>query len=120
MVYTTEPLIGKDDFKVNRRRLKEACESGRLPLFSKEKSGESAEDPALAAELKRFFATALDLPEGGEEIGMHADFFTDLGGTSLDYISLLAALRAHYGLPFETDGKSLHTVKDFYDCIRQR
>ena len=120
VVYTTEPLIGKDDFKVNRRRLKEACESGRLPLFSKEKSGESAENPALAAELKRFFATALDLPEGGEEIGMHADFFTDLGGTSLDYISLLAALRAHYGLPFETDGKSLHTVKDFYDCIRQR
>ena len=117
VVYTTEPLIAKDDFKKNRRKIKEAYESGKLPLYDRDKREEETDDPALIEELKAFFRTALDMGEE-ENVGINDDFFMDLGGTSLDYFSLLAALRTRCGLPFEAGEEALHSVKDFYDYIK--
>ena len=42
-----------------------------------------------------------------------------MGGTSLDYFAMIAKLQEDFGLPFpQSDGKSLSTVKELYDYIR--
>lgn len=43
------------------------------------------------------------------EIGLYADFFTEMGGTSLDYFSMVARIKAEFSVEIP-DGATLNTV----------
>ena len=51
------------------------------------------------------------------EINEESDFFLDLGGTSLDYMSLLMKLEQEFDTHITFDKKSYSTVKEFYNYI---
>ena len=53
-----------------------------------------------------------------EEIGPDADFFLELGGTSLDYFALREELKAELGSSFPLESAALHTVRQFADYLR--
>ena len=61
---------------------------------------------------------ALGRPE--DEIGYDADFFADLGGSSLDYFSLIAGLRDEFGVSFTSGDMSRSTVRQLHDYIIER
>ena len=64
-------------------------------------------------------AMAAALGKEPEDVGARADFFLDLGGSSLDYFALISALRAEYGVDFPTeDGSSLSTAEALAAYIR--
>ena len=63
------------------------------------------------------FALALQIDE--EEITTKADFFTDLGGSSLDYFSLLDILKEKFDAEVEiSEEDQPSTVEEFYNLIK--
>ena len=46
-------------------------------------------------------------------------FFTDLGGSSLDYFAAISALKETFGLPFPQEGGNLRSVGEIADYIRR-
>ena len=63
------------------------------------------------------FASALE--RSPEEISPNANFFLDLGGSSLDYFTLLGLLKDKYGISLPSDDKEkLFTVRDFCEFIK--
>lgn len=117
VVYTAEPLLRGDEFKLNRRRLRAALESGTLAL-AEPRRAEDVEGE-LGEAVKAAFAAALGRETG--EIGADDDFFNDLGGTSLDYFALGSALSEGFGIELnspESGGAS--TVRAVCELLKEK
>ena len=109
-------LIAPDDFKLNRRRLAEELASGALPVYDPAAADEAPDDP-LCAEILAAFAASLG--KDPASVAYTADFFLDLGGSSLDYFAMITALRESFGIEFPTEaGKSLGSVKELYEYVK--
>lgn len=116
IVITKADLIEDGDFKINRRKLRSRYLSGEFT--KKPDSGnESKNDDELYSEIRAVFASAAGKSEA--ETGDDSDFFLDLGGTSLDYFSMLAELREKYGVSTE-ECSNFKTVKEFADYIKKK
>lgn len=116
IVYISEPLLREDEFKLNRRRLARELAAGALSRYEAPKDAGSELD-ALEREVRRFFSVALEREES--EIAADADFFVDLGGTSLDYLATVSQLGDQFGVAFPEDGgKGLNTVRSIAGFIR--
>ena len=116
IAFVGEPFMKPDEFKINRLRLTREYEAGTLTLLDPETQRNDEALSELAQQVRGCFAVALDRPEG--EIPQDADFFSDLGGSSLDYFGLLAALREIFSLPFPPEDSRLRTVRQITDYIR--
>ena len=115
IVFVREPLIGPDDIKLNRGRIRKRLAEGALTVITPETA---AEDSALslAKQVREIFASALGKP--ADEIRDGSDFFLDEGGTSLDYFGMVSALQDRFGIPFPVEsGKTLNTVRDLTEYI---
>lgn len=104
-----EPLISADEFKLNRTRIAKRLKGGEFtfidPNAANGTTGDGI-DPELLTSIRSRFASAL----GKElsEIPVNADFFLDLGGTSLDYFGIVSELQNEFGIAFPVDsGRSL-------------
>lgn len=113
LLFTAEPLLEKGEIKLNRRRLARDMASGALSTFRPEEGDLVAEEfeTALEARLSALFARAL---EREEKISPNAHFFRDLGGTSLEYFSLLSLVGEEFGARL-SEGAMPATVREF--CI---
>ena len=109
-----EPLLRDGEFKLNRRKLREDYNAGRLVPVSPA-AAPTDEDEFLSAVRD---AIAAILEKSREDIAPGADFFLDLGGSSLDYLALIAALQERYGVDFPVEnGCSVSTVDALADFI---
>ena len=117
IAFITEPLMAGEEFKLNRRRLAADYKSGKLGALDPRKTESAGEEDELMLHLRQVVSVTLE--KDMSEISPMSDFFTDLGGTSLDYFAMIAKLHEDFGLPFpQSDGKSLSTVKELYEYIR--
>ena len=72
----------------------------------------------LEKELCECFAQVLQKPE--TEITPNADFFTDLGGSSLDYFTLLDMIKSKYSVEIAvSEDKKFSTVQEFYQFLKK-
>lgn len=107
-------LIAENEFKLNRKRIARQYadmseENARLQTV--------ASTDALTSFVRQSFANVLNKPV--QSVGLDSDFFSDEGGTSLDYFALVSELQKKFPLPFvSAEGQSLKTVKEFVDYIR--
>lgn len=125
LLFTYEPLLKGDEFKLNRRRLAMEASNGTIAEISEnslcESSSHESEDSVpendeLLIALKELFAESL---QRDEDIDVNADFFEELGGTSLDYLSLLASIEERFDITMpETGERATNTVKDMYRALR--
>ncbi|MBO4410843.1 MAG: acyl--CoA ligase [Lachnospiraceae bacterium] len=120
IVYTDEPLIRGEEFKLNRKRIAKELEEGTFTERSL--SGNAlpeGEEDRLLQTLRVLFAEALQ--KTPEEIGCTADFFTELGGSSLDYLLLLSKVRETFGVALKQEsGESFHTLERMEKELRKR
>ena len=121
LAFTTDALMGEDEFKCNRRRIREVfLKNGFHPVNAQtfQKAEQLEQDP-LYTEIRALFAQALSKKE--EEILPSYNFFLDLGGTSLDYFALLSALKDRFGMEFPVNaGMSLATPDALYEYIKDK
>lgn len=101
--YTYDPLSDPNDIKISRARLRRWLAEGKIrtvPLLSDVPAEERCESETRAR-LREIIGEILSLPP--EQIGDHAHFVHDLGGTSLDYFTLLARLDDAFGISLQTE-----------------
>lgn len=117
IAFLGEPFLKAEEFKPNRLRLARDYAAGKLPLLDPETQRSDEALSELALQVRACVAAALTRPEA--EIPQQADFFTDLGGTSLDYFGLLSALRELFSLPFPPEDQKLRSVEGIAAYIRE-
>lgn len=109
--FTKDPLLGANDFKLDRRRLK------TLTLVDEEvAAGNAAQTDEVADKVRECFARALGIK--AEDIADEAHFFFDLKGNSLDYFSLLSTIQTEFSVSCPREGdECLYTVSQFAGFI---
>ena len=106
------------EFKLNRARLSKALADGTLTEVVPDRAMQGREDDEIARKIITMFALTLNKPE--DEIGYDADFFTELGGTSLDYFSLIAGMRDEFHVSFTTGDMTMSTVRALHDYVIEK
>jgi len=112
LLITGDPLIGEDEFKLNRRKIALKIASGEIKPFEFERQAFDAENSLLYGRIRAAFAAALPQIDG--DIADDADFFADLGGTSFDYAALTSALGEELGISFPASAEGLSSIKEIY------
>ena len=118
LLYVSDQLIVGDEYKLNRIRLRQQLEDNAFTQVVPLRSDEGLQDE-LAQRIREFFAAALDCK--AEDIADKADFFLDLGGSSLDYFSLISALENEFSvkIPVEKSAE-LSTVAAFHSFLSEQ
>lgn len=120
IVFTSEALMGENEFKLNRHRLSRLYGEGKIKRIALDKMSEDAVEvsPELLREVKAIFAEALSISE--EELNDDAHFFFDLDGSSLDYLSIMADIQKKYEISFhQSEEGNLVTVREFCKYIQE-
>ena len=119
VLLTTDDLILAGDFKLSRKKIATRLKNGEFNLFDPNRIVSREEEfSQIESLVKDCFLTVL-----GENVKVlpEDDFFTDLGGTSLDYFALIDEIVRQFGV----DEKLLQesgatTVKKFAEIIGKK
>ena len=119
ILITSDSLLQANDFKISRKKLARRLKNGELRLLSPEKTDYESALSALEQEVCVCFAKALG--KSPEEISVDANFFTDLGGTSLEYFTMVELVKAEFavGLPVQND-KAATTPREVCEYLTKR
>jgi len=117
IVYTTDPIIKNDEFKLNRSRIAKEYQNGSLAVFVPDKTAWSDEEQdELMRKIKRIFAVSLDKSE--DEVALDSDFFLDENGTSLDFFAMISKLQDEFSVSFpKTISDCPATLREMYNYI---
>ena len=119
--YTFDDIANENAIKVSRKLLNRLLENGEVKLedFASFSSLVDSHKEDLNNEitnrLKKLFAEVLG--KSISEITDESDFFLELGGTSLDYMSLLLKIEQEFETAISFKEKSFSTVKEFYNYL---
>ncbi|MBO4384544.1 MAG: AMP-binding protein [Clostridia bacterium] len=113
--YTCDPLMEEGGIKVSRDAVRRKLASGEIALFdSAADAGGSVGsiDSEIKAILVKIFARVLDIKE--EDVRPDAHFMNELGGSSLDYFTLIGEIdkRFEVRLTFGED-EFAYTLNEF-------
>lgn len=115
IVFTSTPLLSDNEFKLNRKRIAGSFSQGKFNILEikNEQTNENLDDE-LVKKVTDIFAEALNIE--AKEILRNAHFFFDLGGTSLEYFTMISGVQSAFDVPFpQIDQNSLTTVEQI--CI---
>lgn len=117
IVLTSSPLMGEKDFKISRKKVAKKYSENGFDILTADSFCETEQSP-LQKKLKGLFAKALQKDEA--EIGIHENFFSSLGGSSLDYFTLIGLIKEDLGviLPVD-DAERLSTVRSMEEYIKR-
>ena len=118
--YTTDKLLGETDFKVSRKKIAIKFKEEKFKLINVEKIEECSDALLSNLESKIRDCLAQALQKEPREIGIDANFFSDLGGSSLDYFALIDLLKDSFEVEFEYEEENiLATVREICDYIKK-
>jgi acyl carrier protein len=121
VVLTSDKLLAPEDFKLSRRKVARRFANSEYKLIDLQNTEEHVEHmlSQLEKNIIECFAEALAIDK--EKIQVTSDFFTDLGGSSLNYFALVDLLKTRYGIdPSVTENNNLVTVRDFCKYIENQ
>lgn len=121
VVITTDKLIMGNDFKLSRKKVSKRYAEGAYKIVDLTDAETHIQQmlTELEGKIWECFAEALQI--SAEEIGVEQNFFSDLGGSSLNYFALVDILKASYGVELDiTNETGLVTVKDFCKYIENK
>ena len=118
LMYVSDQLIVGDEYKLNRLRLRQQLEDNAFTQVVPMSTDEGLQDE-LAQRIREFFAAALNRKT--EDVADQADFFLDLGGSSLDYFGMISALENEFSvkIPVEKSAE-LSTVAAFHAYLSEK
>lgn len=119
--FTGDALLAPGEFKLSRSSVAARIHSGALRVYSPTDVAEKGEAVfvGLEQDLAALFAEVLG--KDVSEIGRDSHFFRDLGGTSMDYYTLLSLVRERLGARIEpAEVADLATVAQMYAYLTAR
>lgn len=122
IMVTFDPIANQNAIKPSRAQLKKAIKDGNVHLlspkeFHKPERTEEGADETLKA-IEEIFLSSL-----GEKVTItpDSDYFVDLGGDSMGYISLLLSLEKAFDIHFDLEkDNNLRTPMAFYKKIKDK
>lgn len=121
VLYTYNAISSPQAIKVSRKILKKWIAEEIVKLYSlselKEKTIEdlSELEVKLCSEIKNIFGEVLNIDINTIDIKSH--FILDLGGTSLEYLTLLVKLEEFYDMKFNLNNECCYSVLEFADYL---
>jgi acyl carrier protein len=117
IVLTTTPLMEANDFKISRKKVAKKYAQGGFIIINEGNFNKAAEND-LQKRIRALFAEVLQKQE--DEVGVDDDFFTSLGGSSLDYFTLISLAKQELGiaLPIEK-AQELSTIRAIENYIQR-
>ena len=121
VLYTFDDIASKEAIKVSRKILDRLIKDNKIELqdfsnFSSLVENKKEEiNNEITNRIKKVFGEVLSMDP--KDIKEESDFFLELGGTSLDYMSLLMKLEQEFEMRIAFTNKSYSTVKEFYNYI---
>ena len=122
--FTYDEIAAKTAIKVSRSILQKRIDSGIVNLISYNDFKKNLNDVSenlneeLIIELKKIFGYILN--KDYETIGVDEHFIFDLGGTSLEYLTLLVKLKEVYELDFNVSNNTNYTVLELSKFIMSK
>ena len=119
--YSFDDIANKEAIKVSRKYLDKLIKEKSVQLEDFANFTNLVEDHKeelnndITNRIKKVFSEVLS--KDVKEIGDESDFFLELGGTSLDYMSLLMKLEQEFETNIAFKEKSFSTVKEFYNYL---
>lgn len=116
---TTDELLGSGEFKLSRKKISEKYKSNQYNTIDIQNAKKYVAEVLSEVECRIISCFASVLQKEPNEITMQTDFFTDLGGSSLDYFVLLDTLKSQFSFEISEarDGK-MSTPQAFYNLIK--
>ena len=96
IAFTDRSLMREDEFKLNRTAIAKRLAAGEIALLDEAGREAGGADP-LARRVREIMARLLG--KAPEDLRDDSDFFTDAGGTSLDYFALTTELQDTFDVP---------------------
>lgn len=120
--YTYDPLSDEQAIKVSRTYLRRAIADGSVgfvELYEDKSTAQTGgEDSEIKRVLRTLFAQVLDLPE--DEIRDDAHFMNELGGSSLDYFTLIGEINKKFEVSLAYESGSFgYTLNDFEKLLEE-
>ena len=117
--YTIDPIANVNAIKVSRALLKRNIDSGFVRLMPFNNICSSLDNEEIIDDVdKRVIAIFAEvLGKEIKDIGINSHFIFDLGGTSLDYFTLLMKLKNEFNIDFNFENQSCSSVKEFSNYI---
>lgn len=124
MLLTYDPIASQNAIKVSRAQLRKALEDGSVRTFPLSSLGDDrpvsmggSEDP----DFLRLKELVLDSLGRKTEVLPGSDYFLDLGGDSMGYISLLLMVEQTFSLRLDLEKeRALRTPEDFLKKIKEK
>ncbi len=120
VLITPDPLLKPEEFKISRRRIAQRFIEGEFTLID-ETSIDQKIDIMLVgidADIRKIFAGVLQIKE--TDIHPDANFFSDLGGSSIDYFMLADTINSEFNIDIKlAEGKTLQTVNEICKFIKE-
>ncbi|MDR0812493.1 MAG: AMP-binding protein [Oscillospiraceae bacterium] len=119
---THQPITGPNAIKVSRALLRKRIDEAEIVLTNcknlkdgSKKQSDRADDAAMLS-IKQAFENAVN---ADKEVQSDSDFFIDLGGSSLDYITLICELEGMFNIKINFENnQTLRTPESFYTHIK--
>lgn len=118
--YTYDKLISPSMIKISRKAISRWIKNNKMTIHPlnelKVRKFENLNDDQLEVSqfVRKAFSETLDI--NIDDIGLESHFMYDLGGTSLDYLTLIARLKEKYDFEYIID-ESNYTVYEFTTYI---
>jgi len=115
---TCDSLTLGGDFKISRKKVAKRYIDGHFDIIDVVNAEKEVQKmlSSLQERVIKCFAEVLEKPT--QEIGVNQDFFADLGGSSLDYFSLLEQIKQEFNVEISQEEK-LSCVEDFCKIIKR-
>jgi acyl carrier protein len=120
--FTFDEIVPPNAVKVSRKQLLQKIEAGDVKLVSIQQFcqnlSEETEQTALMRQVCKIIAQTLDIEES--QVTAQAHIFYDLGATSIQYFSVVAALAEHFSITQYTDNTYYYTPKEICEYIESK
>ncbi|MBR1862170.1 MAG: AMP-binding protein [Lachnospiraceae bacterium] len=116
VILTTDQLMDSNDFKLNRRKIAEKLESGEI------RKADPRDESFVVSELTESVAGIIGsvIGKSASEVAPNADIFFELGGSSLDYFTIVMELQREFRVTFPPENdRSFKTAAEFADYIEK-
>ncbi len=117
---TFDPLLKENEFKLNRKRLREDIESGRIAFIDTEsKAFESTFADDTKKKIISIFEDALGRAIEPSEYS--SNFFYELGGSSLSYFEVIENVKNEFDTDLlSAEGQTFYSINDVYGYVISR
>lgn len=115
---TPNSLLDSGDFKISRKKVARRFKNDEFRLIDLQDMQNHLDEllSALELEVRGYVAEVLD--KAPDEVGVDANFFRDLDGSSLDYFALNDRIQTRYGVQLSAEEEQApSTVREICDCI---